>query len=339
MNKYNLRNQKERKPPQKYNNSDYINYENINKDQRFRLENPYNPVNVVPLYKLKDYKLPPLKKKYSRPYFSPFHGSWEMDFMIVPYDYKDPSFIYAPLITDNTRFNYLFIVNINTKYLFVFPCFNRKTEVVIDALNKVLSKYKINNIRGDDDTAFNIYLKDWLKKNKIKYYFTPNKYTNRNRIVDRVMRTIRDIFDQLGTKANIINTELMKRIVDRYNHTTHLAFGNKYSPIQVQKNPLIEKIYIESKQEQLKKIKFPEHYLEGDVLLVYIPFEKDMLNYKRRRNFTHLAEFVSYDHGNVKCRPFKPFITKPSEIVLPIYHTKLACRNNKNKNNVYSNYF
>jgi hypothetical protein len=38
---------------------------------------------------------------------------------------------------------------------------------------------------------------NYLKQNGIRYYFKKFKYTNRNRVVDRVIRTIRDIIVSL----------------------------------------------------------------------------------------------------------------------------------------------
>jgi hypothetical protein len=162
------------------------------------------------------------------------------------------------------------------------------------------------------------------------------------------MRTIRDMVDQLGpTKAKIDDIKLIKRIVNVYNHTTHKAFGYRFTPLQVQNNKDIERIYINKKENQLKNINLNQFtsYKRGDILFVHIPFEKDGLGYKRRRNFTHLAYFLNYDHGNVNCKPFLP----PEEfnitsIVLPLYYTKFICsfinfENFKNKNNIYKNYF
>jgi DNA integrity scanning protein DisA with diadenylate cyclase activity len=61
-------------------------------------------------------------------------------------------------------------------------------------------------------------LKRWLDEKKNRFYFRVNKYVNRNRIVDRVMRRIRDMFDELGLNGKLIDINLMNYVVDRYNH-------------------------------------------------------------------------------------------------------------------------
>jgi hypothetical protein len=58
--------------------------------------------------------------------------------------------------------------------------------------------FNIEHVRGDYDRAFvgkEAY--KYLKENDINFYFTIFKYTNRNRVVDRIIRTIRDMDDRL----------------------------------------------------------------------------------------------------------------------------------------------
>jgi hypothetical protein len=184
----------------------------------------------------------------------------------------------------------------------------------------------IDNIRGDDDRAYGNDVKEWLDKHNIRYYFTSSPYINKNKIVDRVIRTIRDKFDQLGLRAHLYDVKLMEKIVERYNNTPHSAFNHKFTPLEAQTNPQIERVFIYNKQKQLERInnsnKFA--YKPNDILIVHIPFKN--INYKRRRNFTHLAKFIRYNHGNVICDPFLPSVLE--RIELPIYYTKLASKEN-----------
>jgi hypothetical protein len=190
--------------------------------------------------------------------------------------------------------------------------------------------FPINNIRGDLDPAFGNTLCNWLDdpRRNIKNYFTEYQFTNRNRVVDRVMRTIRDIFNQLGAndKELLCNIKLMEKVVERYNNTPHRAFDNKFTPNQVQHNHQLEAFYIRTQKMKLEEVNHLQYkfknYKPGNILLVHIPF-KD-INYKRRRNFTHLAEFINYEFGNVKCNVLYP---EPLNIItLPIYYTQLVAR-------------
>jgi hypothetical protein len=107
-NNYNLRSSEERKPSKYFDKSIFLNFENKNNLQNFEIKSPYNTNNnVISFIKVKDKKLPPLRKNYSRPYFSPYFNSWEMDFMIICFDIKNADFIYSSYLylTDNKRFD------------------------------------------------------------------------------------------------------------------------------------------------------------------------------------------------------------------------------------------
>jgi hypothetical protein len=335
---YNFR--KNNKLPNKFN--DYIiDIPNLEEDIFELNDNNNNDDDLIVnnYIKLKDYKLPPLHKKYFRPYFSPKYNSWEMDFMVIPYIGKKSPFKNKNLIEANEKyFYYLFVININTRYLCVFPSFFKDSKIIINSLNNMINNgFEINNIRGDKDSAFQNNLIKWLNENSITHYFTPNIYTNRNRIVDRVMRTIRDKFDQLGINKSLLDVNLMKKIVNNYNHTTHAAFEYKFTPAQVQFNKELETIYTLEKMDKLENIdqSYLKFYKPGDLLLIHIPYKN--INYKRRRNFSHLASFIRYDYGNVMCKPIYP--TESTPIVIPIYYTKFINNNINDINNEIKNYF
>jgi hypothetical protein len=74
---------------------------------------------------------------------------------------------------------------------------------------------KIDNIRGDDDSAFRNDLRELLKENRITYYFSPYIYTNRNKVVDRIMRTIRDMFDIIESSVELYYPQIMEMIVNK----------------------------------------------------------------------------------------------------------------------------
>jgi hypothetical protein len=76
--KYNLRNKINL--PKKY--DDYEVPENDVEEETFEINHPY-PYDIDNKMLLTDRKLPPLHRKYLRPYFSPKLNSWEMDFMII----------------------------------------------------------------------------------------------------------------------------------------------------------------------------------------------------------------------------------------------------------------
>jgi hypothetical protein len=103
--------------------------------------------------KIEDYRLKPLQKFY-RPYFSPHFNSYEMDYAVSNF-----------LINNKKVYKYyLFMININTKFLFVSPVRNNTTpsieitrilvEDINDHLELLRANLKINNIRAGGDSKF-----------------------------------------------------------------------------------------------------------------------------------------------------------------------------------------
>jgi hypothetical protein len=133
----------------------------------------------------------------------------------------------------------------------------------------------------------------------------------------------------------------MEQVVYKYNHTTHRAFKYRFTPAQVQNNNDLERIFIGEKLMKLEMIprnRF-NNYKFGNIILVHIPFKE--INYKRRRNFTHLAMFIKYIHGNVECYILYPNDDEYTDeiVVVPVYYTKFASFKINNLNENYKNYF
>jgi hypothetical protein len=264
--------------------------------------------------------------KFQRPYFSPKFNSWECDFFSEGYTDKEI----------NQRFEryYLIFVNINTKFVKLYPLkFNqsRKTEIAIEKMNDLIANYEVDNLRSDKDAVFQKEFKEYLERNNIKYHSTVSKYTNENRVVDRAIKTIRDA---IGIDRNILLyfPEVVLQIVDYYNNTPHSAYKNKFTPQQVQNDRELEAWYIRTQQLKLFDVlkqqqKSFRRYNQGDLLIVYRPLGKtDEVFKKRRRNFQELAMFEKYDHGNVVVRLLTADgQTGTKEITLPLYYTKFVC--------------
>jgi hypothetical protein len=210
--------------------------------------------------RIPDDKLAPLEK-FQRPYFSPKNDSYEIDWVSSG---KTPPFIH-----------YLFCININTRYLFVIPIDYNRSPTLIDTftclvkINNVLEN-KIKHIRADGDNTFGVIvtqpepqlissikepkyvrlgdsiyngntLTRYLHANNIELYLFKSPYTNKNRIIDRVVRTIRDM---LVSNESFIYNQLVADAVDKYNNTKHSAFNHKYSPAEVQASHDLENVFI-----------------------------------------------------------------------------------------------
>jgi hypothetical protein len=274
------------------------------------------------------------KKKYSKPFFSSDFGGWEIDFMIVPFLTLQSS-IFTHFKTNqinadqgNSNFYYLFAISINTKYLYVFPSFAKDTTTVIESISKMLNQFVvIKSIRGDYDKVFVSYiLTNYLTLGNIRYYFTPQMYTNRNRVVDRAIRTIRDMFYNLGQNASLFDKNLMQKVVHAYNNKIHKTLFNRFTANREQHNSMIEHTFIIEENMELYRVNHnlmeKYQYLPGDILLCHIPV-KESLRVKRRKNFHTLAYFIKYLHGNVLIQIY----TSDIQIAVPIYCTKFLAKN------------
>jgi hypothetical protein len=269
--------------------------------------------------------------------------------------------------------NYLFVININTKYLISIPLpmgqapSVEKTIQALEVVFQKLSPRRIDNLRGDADTAFgktdlntNIenpqrlkqrfkreaseggnfsspftknqqtFLK-YLKSKGVRHIdLSGSKFINKNRCVDRAIRTIRDL---VGMKTiRLLNPDLVSHLVDIYNETPHSAYLHKFSPSEAQNDPEIEGAYIRHQKEVLQEIKEKEkkaglsNYKPGNILLIYIPKDKTLQQFdKRRRNFSDLAVFINYRNGNVVCELLDKRLFENSIITIPVYYTKYVC--------------
>jgi hypothetical protein len=213
------------------------------------------------------------------------------------------------------------MININTKYLVVSSTYTEDAKHVVDVLKYIKYYFNVEHIRGDYDVAFVVKgTYKYLKDNGIINYFTKFKYTNYNRVADRVIRTIRDMIDRLGPSALLLNEELVQKVVHLCNHTKYCAYNSKLTLAQAQHNQEVETWFICKQESKLTNIGLSsfKRYQEVDFLLVHIPYRE--INYKRKRTFNELNIFRAYLGGNVLVELCIPSIKhKNNKIKYPLY--------------------
>jgi hypothetical protein len=192
--------------------------------------------------KIKDYRIKPLQKFY-RPYFSPHTDSYEIDYVFGGKINMTNEETGEKEIVNQY---YFACININSKYLFMIPLpmgENRKLINTFNAVSRIKDLIEamnpeatIKHIRGDADSAFgrivrfedvenkkfnvnlgpetyrpNIFT-SYLKDNNIELFLSPSQYTNKNRVIDRVIRTIRD---KIGENPNLIfDLKIVSKVVE-----------------------------------------------------------------------------------------------------------------------------
>ena len=265
------------------------------------------------------------QNKFKRPYFSPHFLSWECDLAF----WTDKK--HKPI-------NYLFVINTNTKYLYVIYLNDKTENEMIDAFmnlfymesNNVQCPYgiRINNIRFDGESALNSkIMQQFYEKHNIQTYSNPSPYINKNRVVDRVIRTIRTAIENYMFNNRIDHLSvskhrnLMQQIVAIYNNTVHKTTGLK--PIEMTFQQELD--YIKNKERELKsQIAIQKQnglldYEYGDELLLYLPTGKTDKFSKKHIYYSTPAIFLEYSHGNVVA-----LLEDETIVEVPIYFARRA---------------
>ena len=289
-------------------------------------------------------------KNLKRPYYSKYPGCWEIDHAFNVGEQGD---------------KWLFCVNVNTRFLVVYPI-DERAEDVQKSLEDLMSQFKVTSIRGDGSVSYSnagkqkdticsskhldrldstrkgnptINLMTMYQDKNINIYFDGGKFTNHNRMVDVVIKTIRNA---IGYRK--LNKEQVQEIVDYYNFTPHrglrLMGSNGYyyaTPAEVQDDEELEWQYIRQCDEKLLEVmKYQQayeltKYKRGNILKVRIDLGKTSdKNEKRRRYYDRLGEFIEYVHGNVRVILNKPVligINDVNEVIIPVYNTKFVSKN------------
>ena len=140
-----------------------------------------------------DYRI---NKKLMKPTYATHPYSYEIDIMFVQH----------PQFQKRYLKQYLVCINVNTRYLFMFPIQDKTEKSIIKALKQLLSQTKVTYIKCDGEKGFNSKLiTEFFKTNNIKTFISDSKFTYKLKIVDRVIRTIRDAMglDPIGSLMKI----------------------------------------------------------------------------------------------------------------------------------------
>ena len=284
-----------------------------------------NPTLNIQYHNIPSIQRIPEKQLY-RPYFCPEIGGWEIDFAFKICNDNDK--------TDNEENiidTWLFCVNINTRYLEVYYCAKKSVNHVFTSLDNLIKKHNVKELRGDGEAAFKSQtITSLLNRYHIKFLWNDGKFTNHNRIVDCVIKTIRNA---IGYRE--INHEQLKQIVDYYNNTYHRSID--CTPAEMQNNPDLEHQYIRWCKQKLQQVLALQDsygmtkYEKGNILLVHLDKGKTNNKFEKRRTYyDRLGEFIEYVNGNVKIKLLTPvrFGINPVYVVeVPSYHTQYLAKN------------
>ena len=126
----------------------------------------------------------------------------------------------------------LCIIDLFSKYAWVFPLKDKRGITIINAVQKIISKRrKPNKIWVDQGgKLYNNLFKRFLKINNIEMYSTYKEV--KPLIAERFIKTMKNkIFKHMTAVSKYIYFDVLDDIVDRYNNTVHRTI--KMKPIDV----------------------------------------------------------------------------------------------------------
>jgi hypothetical protein len=267
-----------------------------------------NPITI-------DSKRNLLKKKLSRKSYSPTHGGYEMDIFAV-----------------GSKCLYLFLININTRFLHVFPIRDKTSNTIHEVLVHFIPEHQVTSIRADGEGAFSsVKLQNLYNFYNVKTNFNGSSQIYHVKLVDAVIRTIRDGFGQ--NIDMMTDNEAMQQMVDYLNNSVNRS--TKLTPAEMEYYPELESAWIRRCQAINEQVVMRQHfeglwnYKYGDIILISIDTGKTSLKFeKRRRCFDKLGVFQQYLNGNVVAYLLDSDLsTIEMPVQVPIYFTRFCAKN------------
>ena len=140
--------------------------------------------------------------------------------------------------------NYLMLININTRKAYSYAMNGKGAKAVLQALQQFIKdEPNVYSITSDQDAAYlsNDVL-DFMKSNDILYRTTEDNNHNVLGIINRFMRTIRDLVGE----NRFIDRDEMNELIYAYNNSPHSSLNYK-APNDITKQ--YEKEYIKKKSQ------------------------------------------------------------------------------------------
>ena len=142
----------------------------------------------------------------------------------------------------------MWVIDIFSKYAWVFPLKDKKGISIVNAFQKILkeSDRKPNKIWVDKGSEFyNNSFKKWLKDNDIEMYSIHNE--GKSVIAERFIRTLKNkIYKYMTSISKNMYIDKLNDIVDEYNNTHHRTI--KMKSIDVKDNTYIDSMEMHSEK-------------------------------------------------------------------------------------------
>ena len=186
---------------------------------------------------------------------------------------------------------FLIFININSRKAYAYPMKNKGSSEVLRVLNEFIKETpsKPVNMTSDQDSAYlSSEVIQFMINNNIDYHTTEDNNHNILGIINRFMRTIRDL-----NKVRDFSSATMNKLINGYNNSEHSATGicpNKFT----NKDNLNYTSKMEAKTSEVKKN--PDFELkEGSKVRIIL--SKDMIG-KKRSNLSQNYYIIDSKDGH-----------------------------------------
>ena len=145
---------------------------------------------------------------------------------------------------------YLFIINANTRLSYMRLTKNKTAEATVNILQMLIDEgVKIMSHKFDGDAGFNSnILIDFYERYGLNWYMSESPFTYHNRMVDAVMRTLRNSLGPFSD-GKLWNNSVMQQLVTFNNNTYHVSI--KQTP-----GEFISKVYedVDNERKYIRKM-------------------------------------------------------------------------------------
>ena len=181
--------------------------------------------------------------------------------------------------------NYLILININTRKAYSYPLKGKGSKTILEALEKFFDEVDdVYSITSDQDKAYlsNDVL-EFMKNHNVVYRTTEDNNHNVLGIINRLMRTLRDLVGE----NRYIDEDEMSELIDTYNSSPHKSLKYKAPNDFTEED---EKRYIKEKS-QINPYDFKANEK------VRLVFEKSPFS-KKRKNVSKVNYIIDSKSGN-----------------------------------------
>ena len=156
--------------------------------------------------------------------------------------------MYLPNPTLNKNYKYLLvIIDVYSRYVMALPMKTKTGKEVYQTFRKIVDEFGIPyNINLDTGSEF-VYkpFVDFCKENQVRLWYSDTEQENKNSIVERVHRTLRNMILRYIVANDKPYIDDLDKLIDNYNNTYHRTLKNK--PVDVWEGKEIneqERIYL-----------------------------------------------------------------------------------------------